>query len=408
MNNQRKFAAAILTVLAALQGAHAATLRVEKWGEDTADCGSRNTPCETIQYALDQRAGARDRVLVGPGRYEEAVTIETNAGGELLAALRLESTAGMHATLINITAANQHGVLVAAPGVRVGRKGRGFTVEGATSPGYSAIEVELPGQPNVRVEGNRVLRSDRGIMVRGERPVIRYNVSEGIDTAGIACESCISAVIRDNVARNGDYGIVVVGSEKSVIQRNVSAHNTTSGFLISGIDERSRFQDNVAEFNTDNGFEIHDMGGNVLQRNIAFSNISNGFNLLQASFNETAVMRGNAAVANGTVGFVLDGFSGGRFEANTMTGNAVGAGLVPGAGMETFSRNDTFANQSGCGVINASGILLEYDRHYFGAASGPDGAVDLDGHDALCGPDPSAGSHATRVHNFQAKRASRL
>ncbi len=398
----------LLASLCVMSQAQGATIRVDKWGEDDANCGSRANPCETIQFAIDDRANPRDRVLVGPGLYEEWVVIGQNSSGELLEGLRLESTAGMHTTMIQVNPANQHGIHIEAPRVRIGRKNRGFTVAGATSPGYSAIEGAVVGADRVRVEGNRVIDSDRGIMLRGDRPIIRYNVAEQIHSAGIACQDCVGAVIRNNVSRNSDYGFAVLGGVKTVFSRNVAARNTASGYLISGIDERSRFQDNVAEFNDQSGFEIGDMGANILERNIAFANVDNGFVLNQMSFSKPPVVRGNAALVNGAMGFSIDGFSSAGFDSNIMANNAAGIGLLAGVSMEKFKANSSFDSQSGCGIINVSGIHLEYEKHYFGDAAGSDGMIDADGHDALCGVDPTSGTHTAKPANFKARKAAGL
>jgi len=54
----------------------AATWHVGKNGVDNSICGlTSNSPCLTIQYTLDNRAGKSDTILISPGTYGEILTI---------------------------------------------------------------------------------------------------------------------------------------------------------------------------------------------------------------------------------------------------------------------------------------------------------------------------------------------
>ncbi len=149
----------------------AKTAYVEKFGADDSIC-ARSAPCATIQHAITT-AGPRGRVIVGPGTYEEPISIvEDN--------VRVISAAGAVATIIDSTAAacplgDTAMVCLQANGVVFGQKNRGFTITG-----------DFAGEAGLRVDGDRVRiesniikdensSSDRAIELWGGRATIRYN-----------------------------------------------------------------------------------------------------------------------------------------------------------------------------------------------------------------------------------------
>ena len=136
----------------------AATRYVEMWGTDAVGPCAKTNPCFAIGTAIDV-SGKNDRIVVGPGTYTETnLSIQPPREG-----LRLESTAGRHAT--TIVSGNGGSVLtIEAVRVKVGKKGKGFTFIGATNNAASAgINVNVPEESAaIRIEGNIGIRVASG------------------------------------------------------------------------------------------------------------------------------------------------------------------------------------------------------------------------------------------------------
>ena len=165
-------AAAILTASTAAWGG---ILRVETWGADSAACGGTSDPCATITQAV-ANAGQNDRILVGPGVYAGGFTLSERG-------MRLESTAGARATIVSGGAV---GITVTGDRVMVGRKQRGFTVEGATGA---------------------------GVLVSGAERVL----VEGVMSLG-----------------NGGHGFHVTGVQRTLFSRSLARNNGGNGYLLEG------------------------------------------------------------------------------------------------------------------------------------------------------------------------------
>ena len=93
MENSNKLAlVAVLGSLLLSSPAIAANLVVAKWGVDSATCGNINSPCLTIQQAVNN-SSVRGKIAVHPGLYTENIAISTEG-------LQLTSVAGRYATII--------------------------------------------------------------------------------------------------------------------------------------------------------------------------------------------------------------------------------------------------------------------------------------------------------------------
>lgn len=389
----------LIGILTASSMVPAATIRVEKWGANTPDCGAKDTPCADIQHAIEERSSPNDRILVGPGHYEEAVVINNNSSGIALTGLKLESTSGMHTTVIRTTLANTHGIAVHQPRVRIGKRGRGFTVGGAVSPGFAAIEV-FAGADRVRIEGNRAILSDYGMIVRGEKSQVRYNVAESNNNLGFQCIDCNGGIIRLNQARgNGDHGFQVSGSSGFSFDRNVLAYNMGGGAVVESNSDSYKLRDNVGEFNDSSGFAIAETDGSQVLGNIALLNHDLGFILNQSAYNKPPLIRNNAAIYNDSVGIAAGNLVGARLDQNVALDNATGIQFVAASSYASITGNNTWGSASGCGIENNSGGPMEYQRHFFGAA----GVLDT-----VCGGILPTGTEANRPNAFRANKAAKL
>ncbi len=397
---------ALITAMATSFPALSATVWVEKWGGDTDTCGSRNAPCETIQYAIDHRSVAGTRVVVGSGIYHEAVEIGHNADGEPLTKLKLESSKGIRTTLIQHHFENTPGINISANDVRVGRRNRGFTVR---TPNNSMGIATAPGglQDGITIEGNRLTHNSYGIFIHGENTTIRHNIAEHINATGIFCSSCFDSVIKENISRDNGWGFVIESHDNLVFSRNVAAYNAHIGYhIVAG--GPIEFRDNVAEFNEEAGFYFQGTPTTTeLIRNIAFANNSHGFEMAGFGPGNRKVLH-NAAFGNLAAGFHFDGLVDINMKGNSLNGNLIGINLTPGSSVETFSHNNTLASTSGCGIQNQSGAALTYSAHYFGSTDGPDPIFDADSHDSVCGADDVNGSYKINPNKFKANAAAKL
>lgn len=276
----------VLSICIASLGS-AATIRVEKWGDDTTTCGSKNAPCGSISHAINNRAGSNDRLLIGPGHYAGHLTVDTNATAEDLVGLKLESTNGKHATIIQTILANTNTISIHQAKVRIGKKGKGFTIGGADTAGYYGIEV-LAGAERIRIEGNRVMLNDSGMMIRGEKAQVRHNLVEFNNGIGILCDDCDRAMMRQNEIRlNNDHGMQISNSTAFQLMQNVTAWNNGIGSVteVNGVFYKSR--DNVSEFNDSHGFTMTESAGSLIQGNIALLNQEQGFSITHGVFGPT-------------------------------------------------------------------------------------------------------------------------
>ncbi|MFL2643486.1 MAG: hypothetical protein EVA44_04325 [Flavobacteriales bacterium] len=55
---------------------YSADYYVSSSGTDNGSCGSEGSPCQTIQYALDNKVGAGDTLYIRGGTYRETITID--------------------------------------------------------------------------------------------------------------------------------------------------------------------------------------------------------------------------------------------------------------------------------------------------------------------------------------------
>ena len=390
--------------LASSSALWAKTRYVDKWGNNANPC-TKTAPCLTIQHVIDL-AKKNDKIIVGPGIYNENLTIDTNVNGPLVG-LKLESVAGRHGTIIEAAVATDPVISVSQPKVQIGRKGRGFSLEGATSS--DGILITTPTASRCKIEGNRSMGNVDGFDLRGEKIQMRFNIAKGNSTLGIYCLSCDQALIRDNRSiDNGSYGLYLAASDKATILRNVASGNAGENIYVASSSEFAKVRDNVAELSTSNdGIFISDADGAVIQGNISSRNGDSvdvfGFWIRQLDFNKSPVIKNNLSVAHNLEGFLLGPFSGlfnAKVEGNTsvQSGNE-GIEILVGTSIATLKYNNTIDNDNGgisCGLRNDSGSAITYTKHFFG------------GGDGECGTSPLNGTIATKPSPLKVRTAAGL
>ncbi|QSQ25124.1 right-handed parallel beta-helix repeat-containing protein [Pyxidicoccus parkwayensis] len=317
------------------------TLYVANNAVDSATCGSSQRPCRSLSRAI-ANAHDGDRILVGPGRYgdlngdgdfsdpgEEAAEVGSGCRCMVLInkRLRIESTDGADATVLDAAGARLDVVNITASRVVFGGDGKGFTLTGARKTGDDdgiGLQV-LPGTRDVEVTDN-VADDDRdfGFFIQGDHHTIRDNRSH----------------------QNGHGFLLEFTTEGHVVTGNVATSNGTDedfghGFII-GLGNGYTIMSNRAIGNDGVGFLLSSAGGTgfVFTQNDAIGNRGTGTWVLTSQAPSLA-LRGNDIFGN--------------------LGEAVGGFFPP------------FPN---CGLVNDSGHPVDATRTFWGAPTGP-------------GPDPA-------------------
>lgn len=374
---------ALVTCLVASPG-WTKTLYVEKWGiSANVDC-TRTAPCRTINAALDV-AGDNDRIIVGPGIYNEHFEID-------IPGLKMESTGGRYATIIDNDMATSDTIQLSASRIVFGKKGKGFTVIGATTGPVAAIFVNSPDASTpisrIRIEGNRIgqarltdaatndgFANRYGILVNsgGERIQIRNNIFQNNALDAIECSNCLRALIRDNrMESNGESGIEIMGdSDGSIIERNVVIGNNSNGIVTQIGTSDLRIKNNVSEYNRGgDGFTLINVAGARVESNISGRNDDKGFDLFQSGDANPLSFKNNLTVGNdndGVFGFNLENA---RIESNSAIDNGDdGIDLTSTDELAKLKSNNTYGNGN-CGLEGDSGDEYIAQRHFVRENSG--------------------------------------
>jgi hypothetical protein len=316
-------------------------------GLDSALCGTAVTPCRSITQAMANAANG-DTILVRPGRYGD---IDSNgqvsgAGEEgpdygavaINKRLRVLSTDGAAATIIDVSGARQAVVLINAAGAQFGDKGAGFTVTGGWLQGITNGD-----GTNLLIAGNIVraipdatdLISATGMYINTTSVVeIRDNLvidNPGVGIVIVPQNASSYASVHDNVvtgshAAEGSVGIVGSGSNPHLIYRNTVVDNTT-GILVN-------------------------YGASRISNNIVTSNV---FGVRIDGMPATTPLRGPTIYRN-------------SISSSQNTGLFIANGI---AGAITIRENNFYGGATDCGVGNFSAQGIDARNNFWGAATGP-------------------------------------
>jgi hypothetical protein len=276
---------------------------------DGAACGTVAAPCRSISRAI-ANAAAKDRILVGPGRYgdlngngilgepgEEPGPVFVNKQ------LTLESEEGAGATIIDMGGVYIDVVRIATSGAGsvIGLPARGFTL----SAGGWGLSTE-PGLPGLlSISGN----------------VAVNNIENGF-----LLHAPATYFVTNNLAlRNGTTGFLVHGGSGHKFRENAAVSNGFDGF---GADFGSghEFSYNLAIGNTLDGFDLNQDTGLTFRGNSALGNRSFGM----AFFDTTATATQNNIYGNDPLTNCGLEISGSTINAvNNFFGAATGPGSDP-------------------------------------------------------------------------------
>lgn len=328
------------------------TVIVQKWGDDTATCGSSTKPCFTINYGLFRVASTiteppysedlTNNILVGPGEYNENVIF--NKSG-----IKIISLFGSDVTIITAQDTGLDTVNINADGVYFGKRSQGFTVTGSLG-------------------GN-------GLSSTGSYGVVEGNQAIGNGAVGFHFSEQVETKVSYNLAKlNRNSGFYFFDFDHSIIDHNQAQNNTSgligppgpgagSGFWVDFDCNDDVFESNVATRNQRSGIFYRRFGVNrhMIRNNLASKNLLHGFVFMGDEIKIT----NNVSVNNVGSGFLfmgydrIDFFTYNTAIGNTSAGVVFGADLFSGSVVSDISHNNYINNDSidvtdhnNCGIIN--------------------------------------------------------
>lgn len=327
---------ALLTLfVTTTHSAAASTIFVANNGFNNGACGVKNAPCRSISYAIAKAADG-DKIIVGPGRYgdlnndgdledngEEFGSDADDAMFPIYKRIKIFSSAGAAATLIDGKDFYPTVFKVLADGVIIGRNKRGFTIKGGTS---AAVYIKASG---VKIVSNR-LHSYSG-----------YGLSAGcIDEKDAGSAVYTRGVIINNSANfNTESGLRLCSNTASwVLRSNESSLNSASGMDVAG--KSHKLLKNTILGNAESGAVISAEFSRV-SRNTVNANGSLGINLAgAANFNA----KFNAIIGNNSFGTFF--YDSGLFTKSNIYGNNedIGAGYFLNCGLFAETNDASYAN----------------------------------------------------------------
>ena len=272
-NSLRRYPLAVCLILAAAAPVCAANLHTAIDGVDGPDCGPKGAACRTISQAIDN-ASAGDTVIVGPGVYgdinrngvfgEAGEEPDRDCGGGpcvllIDKPLTVVSEAGAFSTLLEGGEQAPVVVVLTAPGVTLGAKNKGFTLQNEV-PNVAAIGILIePGSGSNVIAGNvfvtdsvgqaivgrgeggdRILdnrfpmKSDAyAIYYAGDDAEFRRNTISGV-TAGFYISNSARPVISENVVVGATFGIYLANVTDAVVSKCSLVGNTRAIAAVGG------------------------------------------------------------------------------------------------------------------------------------------------------------------------------
>lgn len=323
-------------------GASAATLYVRVSGNDSNDGASPGSAFRTLGWAA-QVAVAGDRIVVGPGLYQEGNIAPKAIGSVTFFGDRLGNATG-----------DQPGeVILDASGFEYG--------------------FYLSDKPYMRIEGLVVYGAGVGVLIKGRQavsPVVTGNILFGNVAEGIAISDVPrGALVSDNriydngmsgiqitatitgisgarlsgnrIHGNGDRGIRIRGVPDMVVEDSNIQLNFKQGIHADSAD-RLTIADCIVANNGDTGVQVGQSDRPAIRGSIVYSNGSGGIEVLDAP---DATISNNLVYANEDNGVLISGPQTGSQRAlvtgNTLYGNASRGLLIGGSDAQPASPGST-------------------------------------------------------------------
>jgi hypothetical protein len=315
-------------------------------GTDTGDCSNVGTPCETIQYAIDQAASG-DAVSVAAGTYSEIVEVtesitlqgaragvdgRSRSGGETI----LQTPGGQARTLE-----------IKANDVTVD----GFTINGSTGTNALGINLVGPTTANATVVNNIIKNNKVGVdaiytdisgILVSKNLFDSNNVSGASDGVYLANVSGSDIEVSDNTFKNTDDGTVNASAAINIygeqatpltnvrILRNSSTNDGTMLFIMSAHDvtvaNNTATSQQRAVISIDRGVDTMTIQDNTFSSS-AYGIRFRGAFLPGAPVTTNVTVTGNTISGMSVAGVLVEADSIGNginLVSNVITGNAIG------------------------------------------------------------------------------------
>jgi parallel beta-helix repeat protein len=303
--------------------------------------------------------------------------------------LTLESTAGRYGTILIALDPSFPVITIAQAKVRIGKKGKGFTLRGSDEQG---VLVDDPGFPNLKIEGNQATQNGAGFSLQGDKIQVRYNIARANEDEGIECSACTSANIQFNESvGNGSSGLHVVGDvTKALVRNNKNVANFDGIYVSTDMGtEKVTIKDNVMENNKGAGLYLRGLTAGTIQSNIVTryvrvgdSDYEHGMEIEE--LDDTKV-RYNVVLGSEINGFLMNSSTAMRIEGNTVALSVAPGIKESGGDFELFKNNNTYRNDGlagNCG-IDTEVVDFVYTKHFFAgddiACVSGSGTIDEDG-----------------------------
>jgi hypothetical protein len=310
-------------------------------GQDIGTCGTTGTPCETISYTLNSRAGEGDTILIAEGFYTENLTI-----------------AGITVTLRGGYTVDGGQWLMGTGETIVdgGGAGRVFFIHNSNSV-----------QENLTITGGDAPPAEAwggGVWVTGGDVTIRYST---ILDNGAADWSM-------GIEVNDDYGLAHLTLESSFVGRNYGGglHLWSSGAGTSATVEDVTFFCNRS--GTGGGIRLEQNSSAVIRNSVVFSNTADNGGGILIDNGSIATINGSRIVSNTATGVgggiaVAEGSSVVISSSHILSNTAnAGGGLFVSGGTATVHSNDFSSNTSQADegpAIWAGSSVLAIDSNVF-------------------------------------------
>ena len=310
-------------------------------GRDRILCGfSPNRPCKTISYVIP-RASVDTTIQIGPGTYNETISITQNLGWITFQGAAQDQT---------VIVGNGTDPTITVWGPNTFRF-RQLTITGGRH-GIYMNSAHIYGE-SVTVSGNVVngIRGEYGASVELSGVAVRSNGRNGVYlTNGSA-----GSVLNSEFSQNGGDGFNLQRGSSAEVEGSMISNNLGSGIGIY-VGSSASVGTSTIEYNhlsgvgASNGSAFNSWGGNLIRYNADSSGWRAGVNILNGSSGVMIDSPGDQILMNNGPGIFVGNTSSLLFNGSTVSSNA-GNGVEMYLNSTTQFDGGSVTNNSGYGVF---------------------------------------------------------